>query len=277
MKKRLFITLALASAGSLTLPGVPAWAQEKASTLDAIRKRGAIRVGVSTFVPWAMRNKKGELIGYEIDIAKRLAKDLNVDIEFVPTAWDGIIPALAARKFDVIIGGMSPTPERELAIAFTHPDSRAGTGAVANSALAKGKTTLEDFNQPDVVIATRRGITAVALLKEKTPKAKLVLFDDDAQAILEVVSGRAHLYVGSEPKPTYVQLDNPGVTFKPFDKLLIETTEAMGLRKGDPQLLKVLNDWIDARTKDGFLAERRQYWFGSRQWRDQVPETPAKS
>ena len=50
-----------------------------------------------------MRNKKGELIGFEIDVAKKVAADMDVDIEFVPTAWDGIIPALIAGKFDVII------------------------------------------------------------------------------------------------------------------------------------------------------------------------------
>lgn len=276
MKKRLFLSLALASAGSFGHLGAVR-AQDGRSALDDIRERGAIKVGVSTFVPWAMRDKKGELIGYEIDIARRLAQDLGVKIEFVPTAWDGIIPALAARKFDVIIGGMSPTPERQRAIDFTKPDSHTGTGAVANTALAKGKKTVEDFNQSDVVIATRRGISAVPFVKEKMPKAKLVLFDDDAPAILEVVNGKAHLYVGSEPKPTYTHLDNPKVTFKPFDHLLIETTEAMGLRKGDPKFLQALNDWIDARTKDGFLKERREYWFGSRHWLDQVPPAPGKS
>ena len=79
------------------------------SVIQTIMKRGKIKVGMSTFVPWAMRNKEGELIGFEIDVAKQLAEDLGVEIEFVPTAWSGIIPALIAGKFDAIIGGMSVT------------------------------------------------------------------------------------------------------------------------------------------------------------------------
>ena len=79
------------------------------SVIQTITKRGKIKVGMSTFVPWAMRNKKGELIGFEIDVATKLAEDLGVEIEFVPTAWSGIIPALIAGNFDVIIGGMSVT------------------------------------------------------------------------------------------------------------------------------------------------------------------------
>jgi polar amino acid transport system substrate-binding protein len=65
-----------------------------------IQKRGTLKVGMSTFVPWAMRDKKGELIGFEIDVAKKLAADMGVEVEFVPTAWSGIIPALLAKKFD---------------------------------------------------------------------------------------------------------------------------------------------------------------------------------
>ncbi|GAL28119.1 lysine-arginine-ornithine-binding periplasmic protein precursor [Vibrio variabilis] len=80
--------------------------------LDKINERGTLRVGMSTFVPWAMRDKQGELVGFEIDVAKRLAEDSGWKVEFVPTAWDGIIPALLSQKFDVIIGGLSITPER---------------------------------------------------------------------------------------------------------------------------------------------------------------------
>ena len=91
------------------------------SAIEAAMKRGKLRVGMSTFVPWAMRNKKGELIGFEIDVATKVAKDLGIEVEFVPTAWSGIIPALIAGKFDVIIGGMSVTTKRNLTVNFTAP------------------------------------------------------------------------------------------------------------------------------------------------------------
>ena len=68
------------------------------STIDQIQKRGKIRVGMSTFKPWAMKDKTGKLIGFEIDVATRLAKDMEVDIEFVPTKWAGIIPGPAHRQ-----------------------------------------------------------------------------------------------------------------------------------------------------------------------------------
>ncbi|MEJ2474217.1 MAG: transporter substrate-binding domain-containing protein, partial [Desulfobacterales bacterium] len=82
------------------------------STIENALKRGVLRVGMSTFVPWAMKDKTGKLIGFEIDVANRLAQDTGVKIEFVPTKWAGIIPALLTGKFDVIIGGMGILPQR---------------------------------------------------------------------------------------------------------------------------------------------------------------------
>ncbi|MEK9924547.1 MAG: transporter substrate-binding domain-containing protein, partial [Alphaproteobacteria bacterium] len=66
------------------------------SVIDDVVKRGKLVVGLATFVPWAMRDKKGDLIGFEIDVSRQLAKDMGVEVELVPTAWDGIIPALLA-------------------------------------------------------------------------------------------------------------------------------------------------------------------------------------
>ncbi len=144
-----------------------------AGVLETIKKRGAIRVAMSTFVPWAMRDKNGELIGYEIDVAKQLAEDMKVKAEFVPTAWDGIIPALLAGKFDVVIGGMSITPERNLTVNFTLPYANSGIHLVANKELAAGFKSLEDFNKPDVVLAVRRGATPATVAKRLMPKATL--------------------------------------------------------------------------------------------------------
>ncbi|MGI9491082.1 MAG: transporter substrate-binding domain-containing protein, partial [Geminicoccaceae bacterium] len=98
------------------------------SVIETIKQNGVLKVGLSTFVPWAMRNKEGELIGFEIDVATELAKDMGVEIEFTPTAWDGIIPALLAGKFDVIISGMTIKPERNLTVNFTTPYAHSSLG-----------------------------------------------------------------------------------------------------------------------------------------------------
>ncbi|MGA1599972.1 MAG: transporter substrate-binding domain-containing protein, partial [bacterium] len=191
---------------------LPAWgvifageAQQQLSSesvIETIKKRGKLMVGMSTFVPWAMRNKQGELIGFEIDVAKKVAEDMGVEIEFVPTQWSGIIPALIAGKFDVIIGGMSVTPQRNLTINFTAPYAHSGMGIAASKKLAADYAWPEGFNRSDVIFVCRRGVTPCTdEVAKRWPKAKIRQFDDDTMAFQEVVNGNAHATLSSHPKP----------------------------------------------------------------------------
>ena len=97
-----FVLTSLLAAAAIAFAGIAGAASQElasSSVLEEIKKRGSLRVGMSTFVPWAMRDKQGNLIGFEIDVATKVAEDMEVKIEFVPTAWSGIIPALLAQKF----------------------------------------------------------------------------------------------------------------------------------------------------------------------------------
>ena len=110
----------------------------------------------------------GIFIGFEVDVSQAVADDMGVELEIVPVAWDGIIPALLAKKFDVIIGGMSITPERNLKVNFTHAYDESGLDMVANRKLAAKMKTLEDFNDDDVVFALRRGTSPGELCQRQS-------------------------------------------------------------------------------------------------------------
>ena len=84
-----------------------------------------------------------------------------MELQLVPTKWAGIIPALMAGKFDVIIGSMSVTPERNLKANFTVPYDYATIEVMANKEKTKGMKFPEDFNKPEVVVALRTGSTPV--------------------------------------------------------------------------------------------------------------------
>jgi polar amino acid transport system substrate-binding protein len=245
------------------------------SVVEEIKQRGVIRVGMSTFVPWAMRDKEGNLIGFEIDVANKLAQDMEVEVEFVPTAWSGIIPALLAKKFDVIIGGMSITPQRNLTINFTIPYAHSGLQAAANIELASDMKTPDDFNQSSVTIACRRGATPCSAAQQLFPKAQLRQFDDDAQAFQEVVNGNAHAMLSSAPKPRFWSDGYPDKIFLPFGGENITTTdEAIVVRKGDPDAVNFFSNWIIYNTSNGWMKERHDYWFKSQAgWKDMVAES----
>ncbi len=262
---KIFKTLTLATL--LTLSGTAS-----ADLLTDIQKRGVMKVGMATFVPWAMRDKDGNLIGFEIDVATKVAEDMGVKIEFVPTAWSGIIPALIAKKFDLIIGGMSITPQRNLTVNFTTAYAHSGQQMAASTKLASGFDSIGDFNKSNVTIACRRGATPCKAAKDLFPKATVRRFDDDAQAFQEVVNGNAHGMISSAPKPRFWSDAYPSKVFLPFgDKNLTKGDEAFALRKGDHDALNFFSNWITVNTSNGWIGKTHNYWFQDQSaWKDMV-------
>ena len=240
------------------------------STIEQVQKRGVLRVGMSTFVPWAMKDKTGELIGFEIDVAKRLAKDTGVEVEFIPTKWSGIIPALITGKFDVIIGGMGIIPTRNLKVNFSIPYDYTGMSIVAHKKVAAGFSRLEDFNGSDVVIAARLGSTAVTAAKKYIPKAQLRLFDDESQAYQELVNGNVHAVVGSAPTPEFQAIKYPEKLFLPLDKTFTLEPIGFAVRKGDFDTLNYFNNWIRYVESEGWFKDRKNYWFRTKDWEKMI-------
>ena len=236
------------------------------STLEQIMRRGVMRVGMDTFVPWAMKDKTGRLIGFEVDVATRLAKDMGVRAEFIPTKWSGIIPALLTGKFDIIIGGMGIRPDRNLKVNFSLPYDYTGMSLVAHKELARGFNALSDFNRPEVTIAARLGTTAASAVKQYLPRAKVRLFDNEAQAVQELLLGRVHAVVASAPLPQFQALKHPDKLFVPIRDTFTKEPIGFAVRKGDPDMLNYLDNWIRVVDSEGWLKIRKQYWFETQDW-----------
>jgi len=240
------------------------------SVVEQIVKRGTLRVGMDTFQPWAMKDKKGEFIGFEIDVARRLAEDMGVEVEFVPTAWSGIIPALLTGKFDVIIGGMGILPKRALKVNFTKPYDFSGMSIVAHKDKAAGFSSLEDFNKKEVQVAVKLGTSAVIAAKKYLPDATLRMFENETQTYQELRNGKVHAVVGSAPRPAYEALEYADTLFLPLQGTFTREPIGFALRKGDPDALAFFNSWITGVELEGWLQERHNYWFETRDWADQV-------
>ena len=239
------------------------------SAIETIKRRGVIKIGLSLFMPWSMRDRNGDLIGFEIDVGRKLAEDMGVDVEFVPTSWDGIIPALVSGKFDTIISGLSITPQRNLTVNFTEPYAFSGSTLLANRQLTEG-FAIEDFNSPDVAIAARRASTSAVAAASHFPLAELLLFDDDGATVQEVLNGNAHATMNKEPTPSRELRRYPETLHIPFDVVFDQTGEAFAVRKGDPDALNFFNHWIANHWRSGWLQERQDYWFTTEDWADQV-------
>lgn len=262
-----FLCLAVLAAGftqSATAAG------QDSSQLETILKRGTIKVGFDTFKPWAMKDKNGNYIGFEIDVAKQLAKDMGVKIEFVPTKWSGIIPALLTGKFDIIIGGMSITPKRNLKVNFSIPYEFSGMSIVAGKKKAGGRTTLADFNTPGTTIAVRLGTTAAEAAKNFLPKAKKLFFDEESQTIQELLNSRVHALVASNPLPMNLAKEYGEQVYLPLSEDFTKEPISFAVRKGDLDYLNWLDNWVRVYMSKGWLQNRYNYWFFTNEWEDQI-------
>jgi polar amino acid transport system substrate-binding protein len=241
----------------------------QASTIEKVIRSGKLRVGMSTFVPWAMQSKTGEWIGFEIDVAKKLAEDMGVEVEFMPTKWEGLIPGLLTGKFDLIIAGMMGTPQRALKINFTTPYDFSVMNVVAHKEVAAGFTTASDFNKPEVTILCRNGTTAVTSAKRVMPEAELRLFSENGPMVQELLNGKAHAIVASSPEPAQLATKYPDTLFFIDEALMMEPI-SMGVRKGDPDTLAYLNNWIVVVKNQGFIEEKVNYWWKSMEWQSLI-------
>ena len=243
-------------------------------TLHSVLQTGTLRVGVSLFTPWTLKNQKEELVGFEIDIAKQLAKDLGVKPEFHVFEWKDIVPAMLNRKVDIIAGGMVITPQRALKVNFSQPYASSGVGLVTNIALTKKFTGIEDLNGPNVIITAVKDTVSDALARRVFSQSTIKTFLSSEEAIKAVTTGKVHGYVELNPIPTFTVLNHAGIVDEPLTKPLLTTKAGFAINKGDPDFLNFLNAWIISHEADTWLTSAHKYWFDSLAWQKEIGKVP---
>ena len=248
----------------------PVWARPAIDTLATIRTRGVLRVGVVNNEPYVMRDAKGELTGFSIDLGRELAKDLGVEVEFVPTSWTQVVPDLIGRHFDVAATGLWITPARALVVNFSSPTSLGAMYLVANKAVAAAMKTRQDFDKPEVRLVVYKGSSQEGIASRLFPKATLVRIEGDADPATTMVDGKAHAMLVTTPTPKLVVSQAPDKLFQPFEEPLQVTSAALAVRKGDADFLNFLDSWIAFQREGGWLADRQDYWFKTTDWLKQM-------
>ena len=241
-------------------------APASADLLDEILERGSIRIGVSEFVPWTMRDADGKLQGFEIDVGTKLAADLGVEPVFVAIDWEEIIPALQKGSIDVIAAGMAITPQRALRVNFSRPVAVSGVGLALNARLTEGLEALSELNRPQVKISVVKGSLADSVARTLFDRASIHTFGDNAAAEAMLLENRADAYVGSMPAVVFLLLRHSEKVTIPVNEPLVASSEALAVRKGEQELLNFLDAWVTARTSDKWLLTTRDYWFGTLDW-----------
>lgn len=265
LRARSAATLLFAAALSV-LATAPAAARD----LEDVLNEGRLRIGVGLFSPWAMRGDDGELLGFELDVARQLASDMGVRADVRVLAFDELIPALEREDIDIIAAGLTITPQRAVHVNFSNPYAEGGIAIAAHTANTASVAGLQDLDDERYTVAVVEDSVAFELARRALPRASIRVFESIADASAALVAGDVDAYLEDEPVPTFLALDNPETVDLPLPQPLLPSPQGFAVRKGDPDFLAYLNAWITARTADTFLPSTKRYWFESVQWRRSV-------
>ncbi len=270
MKRSLSVLLSMVAVAVLTTATFSSAASielAEQSTLEKIMKKGELRVGFEAgYMPFEMTDQKGKFVGFDIDMAKEMAKAMGVKFVPVNTAWDGIIPSLITDKFDIIMSGMTVTQERNLKVNFADPYIIVGQTILLNKKHEGEVQSYKDLNDSKFIVTSKLGTTGEMAVKRKIPKATYKSFETETEAALEVVNGKADAFVYDLPYCVVFMANQGGGKLVFLDEPFTFEPLAWAINKGDPDFLNWLNNFLRQVKNDGRYDMIYNKWIKSTDW-----------
>ena len=246
------------TAFALACAAIPAQAQ---NALQDILSGGVLKVGTTgDWNPMTMKDPAtNNYTGYDIDVMKELAKDLGVEVEFVPTDWKTLVSGVVSGKYHMT-GSASISPARATVAGYT--DSYFSLATVPLT-LAKNADKFQDWadlDKADVTVAATLGTTQEKQVKQFFPNAQHKIVEAPARDFQEVLAGRADAHITSNVEAYKLVAKYPQLMVVPVSAPKAPTPIAMLLPQDDQVWINYVNTWIRLKTERGFFEELGRKW-----------------
>lgn len=238
----------------------PAAAQE--STLTEVLEAGKLRVGTTgDWNPMSMKDPaSGGYRGFDIDVMTELAKDLGVELEFVPTEWKTLVPGIVAGKYDVSTSA-SITTQRIRSAGFTDSYYTLGTVPLTRKENLDRFATWEDINQEGVIVAVTLGTSQEQQAKALFPKATIRTIEAPARDFQELLADRADVSVTSTIEASKLVEAHDVLAIVPVEEPVAPADVAFLVDQGDQVWINYLNHWIRIKQNEGFFEALTEKWI----------------
>jgi cyclohexadienyl dehydratase len=252
--------VAAALLAAAVLCATPAAAQE--STLTKVLESGKLRVGTTgDWNPMSMKDPASDsYTGFDIDVMTELAKDLGVEVEFVPTEWKTLVPGIVADKYDISTSA-SITAQRIRSVGFTDSYYTLGTVPLTRKQNLDRFATWEDINQEGVTVAVTLGTSQEQQAKALFPKATIRAIEAPARDFQEVLAGRADVSVTSNVEASKLVEAHDILAIVPVEEPAAPADIAFLVGQGDQVWLNYLNHWIRIKENEGFFDALTEKWI----------------
>jgi len=240
-------------------------------TINGILKRKELVVGTSaTYPPLTFKTKDGRIQGLEVDLARVIAKAMNVKLRVEVIPFDELIPALEKKRIDMILSCMTMTQERNLRIAYVGPYFFSGQSLLMTKDVADGIDGPEDVDNPDFSIALPRETTTEKLARDRFPKATFVTVKSTDEAVVLLKAKSVKALMADYPYAVVMAIryrDQGFVSKPPFNREHI----GVGIRQDDLLLMNWLDNFIYMIKNDGSLDRLMQHWLKDASWIADLP------
>lgn len=216
-----------------------------------------------TFAPMGFRDSSGELVGFDIDLAKEIARRKNFTVTFQSIDWAMKENELNAKNIDMIWNGYSISEERKQKVAFSTPyvEDKQLVITMKDSPI----TTIEDLKGK--VISLQAESTAIDAVNQNptisTGLAKIIEYPSNNEVFQDLQTGRCDAIVVDEILARYYMKQNASQEFRILEEALATEYMAVGIRKEDTELLQAINDGLEELKADGTYDDIRQRWFSN--------------
>ena len=257
-----FSKILLAGVLSMSAMGLTATAAHAEDLLDSVKQAGVLKIGLEgTYPPFDSKDSKGELVGFDVDVAKALCAKLGVKPQFIPTEWSGIIAGLQAGKFDVIINQVTITPQRQQALDFSQPYTYSAAQLIQRADDKRDIKTLSEFKgklKLGVTLGTNYDQMAKAV-----PGINVQTYAGAPEKLADLMAHRIDATIDDRLMLRYI-IKTSHLRLRPGE-ILPGANQEMGIpfRKGNPKFAKAINDALTAMKKDGTLKKISMHWFNT--------------
>ena len=235
--------------------------EASARPLDDVLSSKKLLVGVNpTLPPLGLFNEKNQIDGFDVDVAKRIAQMLGVELEIVQVGSPDRIPFVASGKIDFVMGAMTRNPERAKVIDFSVPVHTEIFGVLTTE--GKPYQHWKDLNDEKVTLVQVRGTTPIQWIEKNAPKAKTLLLDNYPDAVRALAQGRGDAMVDVVDFVGNLMNTHKTTKWKVLEAPVDVYYCSLGVAKNSQTLKDWLNVAIFELHRSGFIDETWQKWFG---------------
>ncbi|MBO5565771.1 MAG: basic amino acid ABC transporter substrate-binding protein [Succinivibrio sp.] len=211
----------------------------------------------ATFPPFEFLDDSGKPIGYDMDIIKAIAEEQGIEIEIINMPFDGIIPALMTSQVDASLAGMTITEERAKKVDFSDPYYKSGISALVRKDTADKFKKISDLK--DSVLCAQIGTTGA--MKAKEISGKVTSFNTNPEAMMELKAKGCDAVVNDRPVNLYFMSKGQDKSVVEIPEILSSEQYGIAVRKGNTELLNLLNEGLKKIRDNGKFTEIHRKWF----------------